>query len=403
MTEPRAIILCWTPQSFTGWGNFAINLCLWLESTGKAAPAVAAKLGFEAIRLDAMRLYRLAPTIERSRVLQEALARYPGNAPSIAETCLHALGNDLVRQGAAIGDRLLAGRPNIGLVFNESATLSPQGRVNAQPFDLIVAGSTWTANRLAAQKLSCQVTLVQQGVDTTLFRPGPGLRLWHDRFVVFSGGKLEYRKGQDLVLQAFKAFAQRHPDALLVTAWGSGYRRQFVGLSGLPGLSDPQLMSDGRPDVAAWAHASGIPPGSVLDLGLVDHAQFAAILREIDIGLFPNRCESGTNLVAMEAMASGVPLILSANTGHLDLIGDGAHCVAVASDGPVDARRAEVDDISDWGSPAVDELVAALERAYRQRESLRALGLAGAAYVDRFNWGAQAARFMAAFEAVRPA
>jgi hypothetical protein len=42
--------------------------------------------------------------------------------------------------------------------------------------------------------------------------------------VVFSGGKLEHRKGQDLVIRAFVRFVQRHPDAVLVTAWGSlGY------------------------------------------------------------------------------------------------------------------------------------------------------------------------------------
>ena len=39
-----------------------------------------------------------------------------------------------------------------------------------------------------------------------------------------------------------------------------------------------------------------------------------------DTALFPNRCESGTNLVAMEAMAAGIPVILSNNSGHLDLI-----------------------------------------------------------------------------------
>ena len=44
------------------------------------------------------------------------------------------------------------------------------------------------------------------------------------------------------------------------------------------------------------------------------------VLREVDVAVFPNRCEGGTNLVAMEALASGLTCILSKNTGHLDLI-----------------------------------------------------------------------------------
>jgi hypothetical protein len=41
------------------------------------------------------------------------------------------------------------------------------------------------------------------------------------------------------------------------------------------------------------------------------------ILREIDVAVVPNRFEGGTNLVAMECMACGMPVILSANTGYL--------------------------------------------------------------------------------------
>ena len=55
------------------------------------------------------------------------------------------------------------------------------------------------------------------------------------------------------------------------------------------------------------------------------------VLHEADVALFPNRAEGGTNLVAMECLASGIPTILSANTGHLDLLrGDRiAHRVAL--------------------------------------------------------------------------
>jgi glycosyltransferase involved in cell wall biosynthesis len=39
-----------------------------------------------------------------------------------------------------------------------------------------------------------------------------------------------------------------------------------------------------------------------------------------DVAVFPNRCEGGMNLVAMEAIATGVSVILANGTGQADLI-----------------------------------------------------------------------------------
>ena len=46
----------------------------------------------------------------------------------------------------------------------------------------------------------------------------------------------------------------------------------------------------------------------------------SSLLKQADLAVFPNRCEGGTNLVAMEAIACGIPTLLSANSGHLDLM-----------------------------------------------------------------------------------
>ena len=47
------------------------------------------------------------------------------------------------------------------------------------------------------------------------------LQRMRGRFVVFSGGKLEHRKGQDVAVAAFRDFQKTHPQLrpLLVTAW----------------------------------------------------------------------------------------------------------------------------------------------------------------------------------------
>jgi glycosyltransferase involved in cell wall biosynthesis len=115
------------------------------------------------------------------------------------------------------------------------------------------------------------------------------------------------------------------------------------------------------------------------------------ILREMDVAVFPNRSEGGTNLVAMECMACGVPTILSRNTGHLDLIEDG-NCYALDRQAPVGGQGAGVGGTPGWGDSDVDEIVDALERAHADRSDARRRGLAGAATLSRFTWAATAAR-----------
>ena len=90
---------------------------------------------------------------------------------------------------------------------------SPEGRARAEQMALIIAGSHWNEHVLRSNGIVATTTVLQ-GVDTALFHPGPRSGRFRDRFVIFSGGKLEFRKGQDLVLKAFKCFHQRHEEAL---------------------------------------------------------------------------------------------------------------------------------------------------------------------------------------------
>jgi glycosyltransferase involved in cell wall biosynthesis len=209
---------------------------------------------------------------------------------------------------------------------------------------------------------------------------------------VFSGGKLERRKGQDLALAAFKVFAARHPDALLVTAWHSPWPKVASTLD-VSGLAAPvRFAADGAVDIVGWAVASGVPAGQILDLGVIPNASLPPVLREMDVALFPNRCEGGTNLVAMECMACGVPAILSKNSGHLDLIEDGA-CYPLERQGELAGKEGPFGDVPGWGESDIDEIVAALEAAYADRAEARRRGLAGAEILKRYSW-AETARAM---------
>src|SRR6185312_7856169 len=159
-----------------------------------------------------------------------------------------------------------------------------------------------------------------------------------DRFLVFSGGKLERRKGQDIVLAAFRVFAERHPEAMLVTAWRNAWPTPKSNIDE-SGLTAPlPFDAEGQADIAGWAAANGLGPGNFSDLGFVPNAQLPTILREMDAAVFANRAEGGTNLVAMECMACGVPTILSRNTGHLDLIEDD-NCFPLTQQGELAGRE----------------------------------------------------------------
>ena len=73
-------------------------------------------------------------------------------------------------------------------------------------------------------------------------------------------------------------------------------------------------------NIGPWAVANGLDAGQIIDIGTLPNHAMGRVLQEMDVALFPNRCEGGTNLVAMECMACSLPTIVSANTGHLDLV-----------------------------------------------------------------------------------
>jgi glycosyltransferase involved in cell wall biosynthesis len=291
------------------------------------------------------------------------------------------------------GGRFVFGKPTIGMVFSIDTMLDQAARQRAARFPLIVAGSRWNQQVLQSAGIG-PVALVLQGIEPALFHPGPRTGRFAGRFAVFSGGKLEYRKGQDLVMRAFREFHRRHDEALLVTAWHSPWPHLARGLAGTGGVP-PSVNAAGHLDVPAWAAAHGLPAAAILDLGALSNPQMPAVLREMDAALFANRCECGTNLVAMEAMACGVPTVLSANTGHLDLM-EADNCYALTRQGPVDPVLASVGGAEGWGESDIEEMVEQLEAIYRDPAEAARRGTRAAASLARLSWPRQVQALKAA-------
>jgi glycosyltransferase involved in cell wall biosynthesis len=255
-------------------------------------------------------------------------------------------------------------------------------------FDLLVCASRWNAELLRA---NCRkpVRIVYEGIDPSVFHPAPKSGLLDpSRFYVFSGGKVEFRKGHDLTLIAFREFARRHDDAVLVTLWHSSWPQLSAGFSGKLGTPLP-LRADGRIDVMGWVEKNGIAPHQVIELPQMSNAAMATVLREMDCALAPSRAEACTNLVAKEAMASGVPVIAAANTGVLDLISDG-NMVALLRQSAVQNAPCGSEG---WGESDPDEIIATLETLYTDTDKRAAIGRRGAEWIvgARRTWADHAA------------
>lgn len=385
----RPVLIHWTVSSFSGWGVYGLNLALAWAGDPVLEPICSRRLMPDQIEIDPLRRRAITPFLNATFAFHERVKPAAGKRVEVMHPMLAAVNADFsVPLGAH--DVAMRGNPTVAVTFFEPARLTEAAVANAKSYPLIVAGSTWNARILAAHGVGNVVTVLQ-GVDPTLFHPGPRIGALRDRFCVFSGGKLEYRKGQDIVLAAFARFARRHPEALLVVAWHNPWPDLARGMALSKVAPALPFRPDGAPDIAAWAAAAGIPAHQFLDLGAVPNAHMAPVLREMDVALFTNRSEGGTNLVAMECMACGVPTILSANTGHLDLI-DGDNCFPLLAQAPLGGIAAGIGGVPGWGDSSVDEAEAALERVYADRAEAARRAALGAATLAGMPWSRTAAR-----------
>ncbi len=375
----------WDLSAYHGWGVFGSNLCLELLDRGAPKPLLLRPT--DASLLAPPHRARLAPLLAEHNQLMAMVRQHGGALQLNNATILFSYGNNFLANPASEHFR---GRRNIGFTFFEGTRFGDAALESVRGLDGFLVGSRWNQEVLSARGLG-PVHLVHQGIDGALFQPGPKRGRYRDRLVIFYGGKLEFRKGQDITLAAFRAFHARHPDALLVTMWQNPwpqFERTVLESRHVQSAPDPDDPPNRR--IARWAAREGVNEDAFVDLRTLPNSELPALLREAAVAVFPNRCEGGTNLVAMEAMACGVPCVLSANTGHLDLIDD-ERCYALHEQRPVDDPTGEREG---WGESSVDELVEALERVYADRADAAERGRRAAQFMATMTWRHQIDRLL---------
>lgn len=259
------------------------------------------------------------------------------------------------------------GPKNVGYGFIEQGSIAQKHLHNfATYYDTVVCGSSWMQLRM--KEIGIQDTrTVLQGVDYEVFKPAEPVK--KDHFTVFSGGKFEFRKGQDFVIAAMRVFMERHKDVHLLASWMNLWPITMHGMTGSRVIDYRSVSDDWRTQVLTTMKENGIPLDRVTLAGDGPHESMADFYRQCDVGLFPNRCEAGTNLVMSEAIACGLPVIASPMTGHKDLrrvisywLEEGSEC------GP-----------DQWWAPfEIDEMLTHLENSYQNRQRARIYGLSGA-------------------------
>ena len=244
-----------------------------------------------------------------------------------------------------------------------------------------------------------------------------------DTFVIFGGGSFSFRKGHDLIIDAMSSLVKMKSSKriVLVTAWVNLLAETRPNLRDQIRRVFPGLESTRPDDMSKWlSETKGIPIQNHYTLGLSSHTEIATVLQHADAALFTNRAEGGTNLPAMEAMASGLAVILSANTGHLDLIrlGDEEkdlngkpdkvekwwmksvmrspdHCVALQKQSEVKVVhhwQVGADESHDWGESDVNEIVSAVRDLIEHPNRAKELGRNAAKKMSRFTWTRTALR-----------
>lgn len=367
------LALTWQLTEVHGWGLVGVHTALYLMDEN-APPLLLEKPGMTTLRPE--NRAKLAGLENGYRQIMEISGRAaPEQVILLKEfDVLHALGNGFVAGPPSVRFR---GKRNVGVIAYEDTRFDDAVLERARSYDKLVIHSAYNYNMLAERGFT-NLGLALQGVDPTEMSPQPPTGRFGDRFVIFSGGKLEFRKAQDVVLAAFRIFRQRRPDAVLATAWHNPWAHTAMSMteSTLAPVA-PTIDESGRLRIKDWAVANGVPADSFVDLGFLSRSQIAPVLADCHAAVFPNRCEGATNLVAMEAMACGVPVVLSANTGHKDIIRPGA-CLSLDRQTPCIDRDGSR---YGWMESDPEELAERMETLYADRAAAKAQALAAHAFI----------------------
>ncbi len=214
--------------------------------------------------------------------------------------------------------------------------------------DAVLVGSTYVADSFVAEGIPrSRLKVIPYGVDLQTFTPAAdGARAQRDgaRFEAIFTGQMTQRKGLSYLLEGWRRFGRA--DARLT----------IVGQT----VGEPGVLA---PYADLFRH---VPHQS--------RAELARHYRSADVFVFPTLVE-GMPLVVLEAMACGLPVIVTAN-GPADIVRDGVDGFVIPARDP-------------------DAVAHRLETLYRDPALRNEMGRNAARRAAEFGWSAYAAKAQA--------
>lgn len=276
----------------------------------------------------------------------------------------------------------LRGTENYGYTFFENELL-PISVENAKKYDVVIGGSTWCKEKMLEKGIT-NVDVLIQGIDPEIFYPVENKQR-DDVFVIFSGGKFELRKGQDAVIKAVSILQKKYSDIVLVNAWYNMWPQSMELM-----LHSPYIKYERKGDnwidfINNILSINGVDVSKVATYEIIPNTQLRDLYALTDIGVFPNRCEGGTNLVLMEYMACGRPVVASYTSGHVDILTD-ENSLPLKLTKPFRLYDNNNKLWADWEDISINELVDKLEFAYHNRDKIKKIGAKAGEDLKKFTW-----------------
>ncbi len=306
--------------------------------------------------------------------------------PPIPDVTLHSMNNPDF--SPSFPDRW--NRVNVGYCFFENDIEAYRHMKSAsETWDFIIAGSSWCEYHLRLWGVTRTATVLQ-GIDPDDFFPLPP-RGDDGRFIVFSGGKFELRKSQDVVIAAMKVFMDRHEDVWLSAAWHNQWPFSVATMSATSIIQFAMEECPCEEIYLKTLEKNGIDISRVMLHPMMPNTKMRAVYQESDIGLFPNRCEGGNNMVMSEYMACGRTVIASNKSGHADVITPQNAFELNAYTPRLIERNGQPSAL--WFEPAVEEVIEQLEDAYCNREEIARKACQAASDLQKLDWSKAAQQF----------
>lgn len=256
--------------------------------------------------------------------------------------------------------------------FADPLLAARQARAIAAADRLFVVSELWRA--FLARAYGRDAVVVGNGVDRARFSPQAdatdrdlrvqlGLAAEAQAFLAIGG--VEQRKNTLVLLEAFRIVHARYPSLRLIIAGGASLLDHSAYVTRFAAVLD----------------ASGLPATAVIRTGPLPQALMPALYRAAAALVFPS-IKEGFGLVALEAMACGVPVVVSRIAPFTEYLGDGD----VLWCDPYDAAS------------IAEAMAAALEAPVRS-----ALIRQGLAVAARHDWATAARAHLPAYEALAEA